>query len=261
MAGALTRRLITAVYEGRSRKVETLLQRGASPCAADESGETPLYLAAVSGHTEIVRLLLEAGATPDTESRGQPGSTGLPLCAAASWGHDEVVRELLAHGADPDRREDDGTAHTPLLWAAGGGHHGTAVLLLTAHADPDAALHGHTPLMAAASRGSTAVVRALLHHGADPHRTDALGRTARHMARELSGRDIESELRRKANAGPDVRCEVRRTPHVGGTELVELTLRTPGRPGAAVRVAETGHAAIVALLDEFPSACAGSDGR
>lgn len=94
MAGALTRRLITAVYEGRSRKVETLLQRGASPCAADESGETPLYLATVSGHTEIVRLLLEAGATPDTESRGQPGSAGLPLCAAASWGHDEVVREL-----------------------------------------------------------------------------------------------------------------------------------------------------------------------
>ncbi|MFI2185248.1 ankyrin repeat domain-containing protein [Streptomyces sioyaensis] len=158
-----------------------------------------------------------------------PGSAGLPLCAAASWGHDEVVRELLAHGADPDRREDDGTAHTPL--------------------------------MAAASRGSTAVVRALLHHGADPHRTDALGRTARHMARELSGRDIASELRRKANAGPGVRCEVRRTPHVGGTELVELTLRAPGRPGAAVRVGETGHAVIVALLEEFPSACAGSDGR
>lgn len=115
--------------------------------------ETPLYLAAVSGRTEIVRLLLEAGATPDTESRGQPGSAGLPLCAAASWDHDGVVRELLAHGTDPDRREDDGTAHTPLLWAAGGGHHGTAVLLLTAHADPDAALHGHTPLMAA---GATA---------------------------------------------------------------------------------------------------------
>ncbi|MFI0907751.1 ankyrin repeat domain-containing protein [Streptomyces sioyaensis] len=130
-----------------------------------------------------------------------------------------------------------------------------------AWADPDAALHGHTPLMAAASRGSTAVVRALLHHGADPHRTDALGRTARHLARELSGTGIESELRRKANAGPGVLCEVRRTPHVGGTELAELTLRAPGRPGAAVRVGETGHAAIVALLDEFPSACAGSDGR
>ncbi|WP_327706707.1 ankyrin repeat domain-containing protein [Streptomyces decoyicus] len=249
MAEALTRRLITAVYSDRVRRVGALLRQGASPSAPNTEGETPLYLAAVSGKTDIVRLLLEAGATPDAESRGE-GTAGLPLCAAACWDHSGVVHELLAHGADPDRREDDGTSYTPLMWAATGGHQRTAELLLEARADPDAGCRGRTPLMTAAERGSIAVVRALLRHGADPHLTDEQGRTAWHLAHERCGKDVESALRERAGLVRDARYEVERSPRAEGTELVELTVSSPDGTGGASWQEETGHALIAALLRE-----------
>ncbi|MFE1173975.1 ankyrin repeat domain-containing protein [Streptomyces sp. NPDC058773] len=250
MTEALTSQLISALYGDEVDTVAALLRQGASPSAPDADGATPLYLAAVSGRSDIVRRLLEAGAAPDTESRGEPGSEGLPLCAAACWGHDETVRALLEHGADPDLREDDGTSATPLMWAAANGHHRTARLLLEGRADPDAGHPRRTPMMAAAERGSIAVVRALLEHGADPRLTDPQGRTALDLARDESGKDVESELRRKVGALPDSRCEIRRSPRPEGTELVELVVYRPdGLPGAEYH-RETGHAAIVALLEE-----------
>ncbi|MGW7639398.1 ankyrin repeat domain-containing protein [Streptomyces decoyicus] len=249
MAKALTGALISAIHADRVRRVGALLKLGASPSAPNAEGETPLYLAAVSGQTDMVRLLLEAGATPDVESRGE-GTAGLPLCAAACWDHSGAVHELLAHGADPDRREDDGTSYTALMWAATGGHQRTAELLLEAHADPDAGCGERTPLMAAAERGSIAVVRALLRHGADPHRTDEQGRTASDMALERCGKDVESELRERAGVVPDARYEVRRSPRAEGTELVELTVSSPDGTGGASWLEETGHALIAALLRE-----------
>ncbi|MFG2827053.1 ankyrin repeat domain-containing protein [Streptomyces sp. NPDC048434] len=250
MTEALAQRLITAVYEDEVRQVDALLRQGASPSTPHPDGETPLYLAAVGGRTDIVRLLLEAGASPDAESRGEPGSEGLPLCAAACWDHAEVVRELLAHGADPNLREDDGTSYSALMWAATGGHHRTVRLLLEAHADPDAGNRDRTPLMAAAERGSIAVVRALLRHDADPQLTDALGRTAEDIAREKCGKDVESELRKRAGAAPGDGCEVRRSPRPEGTELVELTVSSPDGTHGSQWQEETGHAAIAALLQD-----------
>ncbi|MCT7352199.1 ankyrin repeat domain-containing protein [Streptomyces sp. 15-116A] len=113
------------------------LRAGADPEGRDSEGTTPLYLASVSGHAEITRLLLAAGARPDTESRGL-GAEGTPLCAAACWGHVDAVRELLAHGADPNLREDHGTGRTALEWAQDCGHPETAELLLATETTPGA---------------------------------------------------------------------------------------------------------------------------
>lgn len=62
---------------------------------------TALCNATMSGHSDIVRMLLEAGADP---SQPEPGLAphGSALIGAASRGDEELVRLLLAHGADPN---------------------------------------------------------------------------------------------------------------------------------------------------------------
>jgi len=67
-------------------------------------GWTALADAAWAGHSEAVRLLLNAGIDVDT-----PTLDGLtPLMIAASRGHLSVVRLLCARGAGVDRRSRDG---------------------------------------------------------------------------------------------------------------------------------------------------------
>ncbi|WP_405605333.1 ankyrin repeat domain-containing protein [Streptomyces sp. NBC_01410] len=129
----LSRRLFEAIPGGDAAVVKAVLRAGGDPERADSEGTTPLYWASVNGEADIARLLLAAGASPDTESSGL-GAEGTPLCAAACWGHTETVRELLAHGADPNLREDHGTGWAPLDWANNGPHPETAALLTTAGA-------------------------------------------------------------------------------------------------------------------------------
>ncbi|MFJ6079840.1 ankyrin repeat domain-containing protein [Streptomyces sp. NPDC092369] len=124
----LFRRLFNAIPAGDTTAVEVALRAGADPDQADGEGTTPLYVASVQGQTEIARLLLAAGASPDIESSGI-GAEGTPLCAAACWGHTETVRELLAYGADPNAREDHGTGWSPLEWANRGRHPATVAVL------------------------------------------------------------------------------------------------------------------------------------
>ncbi|WP_320066022.1 ankyrin repeat domain-containing protein [Micromonospora sp. RTGN7] len=135
----LTKRLMEAVRHEDSAAVNALLLAGADPNAADHEQTTPLYQASVNGAGELVRLLLAAGAAPDTESgRGQEGT---PLCAAATWGDSTVVRVLLAHGAVPNLREDRGTGYSPLDWALRGDHPQVVDLLMAAGAQSTVPTH------------------------------------------------------------------------------------------------------------------------
>jgi uncharacterized protein len=128
----LSRRLVEAAGSGHADMVAALVRLAADPNKPDSNGSTALYRASVHGSSDTVRLLMEAGARPDTES-GR-GDEGLPLCAAAAWGHEEVVRELLAGGADVTLREDHGQGRTALEWAIAGGHSTSEALLRAAHA-------------------------------------------------------------------------------------------------------------------------------
>ncbi len=131
----LTRRLVFAASLGRTAAVRTVLRSGLDPELPDADGTTALYAASVHGAADTVRVLLRAGALPDTESRFV--TEGTPLCGAAAWGHVDTVRELLAHGADPNLREDLGMGNSPLWWArngAPGPHRETEAALLAAGA-------------------------------------------------------------------------------------------------------------------------------
>lgn len=126
-------------------------------------GITPLSLACQNGNTEMVELLLERGADPNTTIRG--GET--VLMTAARTGRPGPVKALIARGAVVDAKERRG--QTALMWAAAEGHSETVDLLIRSKADfrtvlPDS---GFTALFFAARAGRREVVRILLQAGVD----------------------------------------------------------------------------------------------
>jgi ankyrin repeat protein len=88
--------LLRAATAGNADTVRALL---ASPNVdvngIDEHGNTPLILAARSGHDDAVTALLIAKA--DVNVKNDEGKTALML--AAEGGHDETVRALTQAGA------------------------------------------------------------------------------------------------------------------------------------------------------------------
>jgi hypothetical protein len=75
-----------------------------------------LALAAQFGHTEIVRLLLDAGEDPNRYNPVGLHSHSTPLHQAAAGGHAEVVRLLVERGARADVK-DTIWQSTPAEWA------------------------------------------------------------------------------------------------------------------------------------------------
>lgn len=85
-----------AVESGNSNMVALLLKAGADVNAKGDS-VTPLHLAAFYGSAQIAEMLLKAGAEVNA---GGFRHKDTPLHVAAFRGHVSVVRLLLAHGAD-----------------------------------------------------------------------------------------------------------------------------------------------------------------
>lgn len=89
--------------------------------------ESPLMMAALKGHLDLTRQLVERGA--DVNKTGWT-----PLHYAATGGHVAIIELLLEHHAYIDAESPNGT--TPLMMAAQYGSIGAVKLLLDAGADP-----------------------------------------------------------------------------------------------------------------------------
>jgi ankyrin repeat protein len=72
--------------------------------ATNGSGYTALTGSVASGHTQIVKWLLESGVSPNYSYAN--GYT--PLLTAAANGHLEILKALLKHGADLHAKTTDG---------------------------------------------------------------------------------------------------------------------------------------------------------
>jgi len=81
-----------------------LLNRGANPNIADNSGVSPLMLASQRGFHEGVQHLVNGGARVDTAN--DTGET--PLILAVHRRDTGMMRLLLKAGADPDRTDNSG---------------------------------------------------------------------------------------------------------------------------------------------------------
>ena len=91
--------LIEAAKNGDCAAAQEALRRNADANAMID-GWTPLFWAAQEGHTEIVDLLLAAGANVNVSDPG--GFT--PLKQAVSESHLDVLERLLLRGADVNWR-------------------------------------------------------------------------------------------------------------------------------------------------------------
>lgn len=233
-AGAEVRQrdFVCATRNGQTRIMELLLEHGASADAPDGSASLgtwpvqtaaehdqlaalgfllgrgvrvslpearyqPLHLAALRGHTQAVRLLLDHGAPVGPED-----VHGLrPADLAVLRGHEDVLRLLVARGArrtpfvhvalgEPWSAADvEGPAEarlqgeTLLHAAARFGRHPTARALLQAGVDPATGdAHGVTPLLIAARRGDLTLSRLLLEAGAPVNAANSHGTTPLHAA-------------------------------------------------------------------------------
>jgi ankyrin repeat protein len=215
-----------AASAGHSDVVEILLRAGADVSTRNPNdGAVALHRAALNGHRKVVETLLRAGA--DVGAQDHNAKTALHW---AAWhGFEDVVESLLAAGADAETQDDD--SRTALQWAAFRGYDNIVDILLQRGEDHD----GGGTLHWASSKGYAHVVENLLRAGVDVTMQCNDGGTALHRA-AAAGNDVVIEILLRNGAAVDLQS------NDGGTALH--------------RAAWRGHLSIAKRL-----LCAGSDAR
>jgi ankyrin repeat protein len=172
--------LQVVAFAGESALVDALLQRADIDVdRANLQKRTALAQASDQGHTEIVKRLLAAGASPDVPDLNEQ----TPLILAAWQNHLDTVNALLEAGAALDLL--DATGNCALSLAATEDVPEVVRALLKGGADVNAATPlGHTALMKAAMEGQTQVAKVLLEAGADAAMKDQHEMTARDWAEQ-----------------------------------------------------------------------------
>lgn len=173
--------LAIASLNGHIDVVRFLLEHGADVhrlCGRKKY--TVLGMAARNGHSQIVQTLLEAGCDPNAPTYAY-GKTCLFVATANNYFH--VVRILLQAGADVHHSMNKLILHEA-CWR---GHLEVVHLLIERGADvnhPNS--EGYSPLLAAAEGGHLEIVKLLIEHKANVNACDLHHRdTALHKAVEL----------------------------------------------------------------------------
>ncbi|MDD5628055.1 MAG: ankyrin repeat domain-containing protein [Elusimicrobia bacterium] len=218
LLGACAVPLVVAARDGQANRTRELLGSGS---AVDKTGTcgagflvaahgkcfggTPLMMAALTGHAEVAKLLIEKGADVNTAV----GIGATPLQLAAFNGYDKVIGLLLQHGADIEAAYPYSVALDLYAETFGlkGAHPLGGVSIDFVRTSIDADVESATPLILAAYRGYTDAARVLLARGANPAAKNAMGLTAEALANKRGHRDTADVLApaaRPAAAGPAV---------------------------------------------------------
>ena len=92
--------LHTAAWNGYADLCSVLLKSGADPDICGPSAVTPLCLASQQGHSDVVRILIEADCNVHCSADIDGSQSVTALHLAARNGHTDVVRLLVAARAD-----------------------------------------------------------------------------------------------------------------------------------------------------------------
>ena len=191
--------LCDAAKSGKAAKVADLLERGVPPNASDYDKRAALHIAAEEGFLDIVRLLVERGATVDAHDRW--GTT--PHAGAVHKGHADVSEYLRSQGAKQPRvacSEEEGAGM--LCAAAGKGNLAKMRSILDSGVCADAADYDfRIALHLAAEEGRMEACRFLLERGCDVNAQDRWGTTPLSGAeqRPRRGGGVSAGRRREAD--------------------------------------------------------------
>lgn len=125
--------LFWAVYYDKTDVARLLLNAGANPNAESRYGLTPLIQAAMNGNSDMITMLLDAGA--DANASTPEGDNA--ILNASRTGAAEGVLALIEAGANVNSR-DSYLWQTPLMWAAANNQAEVARILIANGADMNA---------------------------------------------------------------------------------------------------------------------------
>lgn len=156
----INKKLITAIYRGNQRKVESMLKKGADPNMYDENGTTPLMLAILSEKADfqIVKTIVESGADVNLQ---EPTQKWTALHLASRDGNYEIADLLIRHGAIVDVRD----------------------------------CYGNTALGRAVFKGDTNLIRLLVDNGADINMPNREGISPMKLAETIGNETLLKALK------------------------------------------------------------------
>ena len=137
----------------------------------NENGRSPLHKASMSGHLDVVKMLVRAGSgVPVTDKLGDTC-----LILASYKGHTETVRYLVGL-KEVDLEHADSTGCSALRHAVVRNHPDVVEVLIDAGADIETrGIYDRSPLLVASQRGNPRVVEVLVKAGVEVCVTDNEG--------------------------------------------------------------------------------------
>lgn len=200
-AGPITRgdKLGMAAETGDLVSVKKLLKKGVDPNFRNAaSGVTPLGVATERGHLEVMKALLDAGA-----SVNNPTNEGVtPIHIASQFGPAVGVELLCRRGANVNTTCPLFSDAGPLLFATQLNKKRAIEVLIASRADVDGAdKKGWTALHAAASFGHANVVMTLIAGRANPGVLNKKGESALDVAVQKQNHEVVSLLTMAHHAG------------------------------------------------------------
>ncbi|XP_071114828.1 uncharacterized protein [Haliotis cracherodii] len=214
--------LCNAAEKGHLNIVQYFVEKDEDVNIKDESGVSPLCIAAKHGHLKIiVKFLVEGGVDVNVTDENRHS----PLCCAARNGHTDIVQYLAETGADVTIKDEYGNSHTCITAE----NRETKSKKSLGEEDVDVNIidtYGIEPLWCAVGNGHIGIVRYLVDKGASVHEVDAYGNPLLCKAVESGNTEIIRLLVEKCvdvNTSDTFWTSVlQRAAERGNTEMVRL---------------------------------------